>query len=50
MQTISAKNVTPSISAAATIMAAWMFPATSGCRAMLSTAAAPIVRCHSRRR
>ena len=36
---ISAKNVTPSISAAAMIMAVWMLPAVSGWRAMLSTAA-----------
>ena len=36
---IRAKNVTPSISAAAMIMAVWMLPAISGCRAMLSTAA-----------
>ena len=35
----SAKNVTPSMSAAAMIIAVWMFPAISGCRAMLSTAA-----------
>src|SRR5512135_443342 len=35
---ISAKNVTPSISAAAMIMAVWMLPAVSGWRAMLSTA------------
>ena len=39
-QTIKAKNVTPSISAAAIIMAVWMLLATSGCRAMLSTAEA----------
>ncbi len=36
---MSAKNVTPSISAAAMIMAVWIFPAISGWRAMLSTAA-----------
>ena len=35
---ISAKNVTPSISAAAMIIAVWMLPAVSGWRAMLSTA------------
>ena len=35
---IRAKNVTPSISAAAMIMAVWMFAAVSGWRAMLSTA------------
>ena len=35
---ISAKNVTPSISAAAMIIAVWMLPAISGWRAMLSTA------------
>src|SRR5262249_42901313 len=34
---IRAKNVTPSISAAAMIIAVWMFPAISGCRDMLST-------------
>ena len=35
---IRAKNVTPSIRAAAMIMAVWMLPAISGWRAMLSTA------------
>ena len=35
----SAKNVTPSISAAAMIIEVLMFPAISGCRDMLSTAA-----------
>src|SRR5271157_1304109 len=39
----SAKNVTPSISAAAMIMAVWMLPAISGWRAMLSTAALPSI-------
>ena len=38
MQTIRPKNVAPSISAAEMIIAVWMLPATSGCRAMLSTA------------
>ena len=41
-QTIKAKNVTPSISAAAMIMAVWTLLATSGCRAMLSTAEEPL--------
>ena len=43
MHTIRAKNVTPSIMAAVMIMAVWMLPATSGWRAMLSTAHEPIL-------
>ncbi len=43
MQTISAKKVAPSINAAEMIMPVWMFVATSGWCAMLSTAAAPIL-------
>jgi hypothetical protein len=42
-QTTRAKKVTPSIKAAETIIAVWMFPATSGCLAMLSTAQDPIL-------
>ena len=40
--TISAKNVAPSIRAAAMIIASWMLAAISGWRAMLSTA--PLAR------
>ncbi len=41
--TIRPKNVAPSIRAAEIIIAVWIFPATSGWRAMLSTAQEPIL-------
>ena len=43
MQMISAKNVAPSINAAEISIAVWMLLAISGCRAMLSTAFAPML-------
>ena len=43
MHTIKANRVTPSSMAAVMIMAVWMLPATSGWRAMLSTAQEPIL-------